>query len=58
LLFLEDFREDMQGITANVSQKHIDEAPRAYKDFFEVLRQQESLAIVEKFIKPVINWKA
>jgi tRNA-splicing ligase RtcB len=57
-LKLDDFQEDMQGVVANVSQKHIDEAPRAYKDFFEVLKQQEDLALVEKFYKPVINWKA
>lgn len=57
-LKLEDFEQDMTAVTCNVSEKHLDESPRAYKDFYDVMAKQDKLCEVYKYIKPLINWKA
>lgn len=56
-LSIVDFSEIMQGITAKVSEKTIDESPFAYKDIFTVMAQQESLLDVVAHVKPIINIK-
>ncbi len=54
---MEEFKESMKGIVGNVSQKTLDEAPRAYKNIDEVMSAQEKSVRVVKRIKPLINWK-
>lgn len=56
-LKVEDFVDTMQGITASVGEKTLDEAPMAYKDIFEVMRLQSGLVDVLHHIKPLINIK-
>lgn len=40
---METFTEQMEGIIANVSEKHLDEAPDAYKSISSVMAQQQGL---------------
>lgn len=47
----------MQGIVTNHTDETIDEAPDAYKDIFEVMKQQEDLVEVIDYIKPILNIK-
>lgn len=56
-LKLEDFEQSMQGITARVGEKTLDESPDAYKDIFEVMRQQSDLVDVVAHVRPIINIK-
>ncbi|MBC8207441.1 MAG: RtcB family protein [Kiritimatiellales bacterium] len=53
-----EFRETMQGITARVDARTLDESPFAYKDIFEVMRLQSDLVEVCRHITPIINIKA
>jgi tRNA-splicing ligase RtcB len=57
LLNMDDFREEMQDVTALVSEKTLDESPEAYKNIFDVMRLQEDLVEVVTHIKPMINIK-
>jgi tRNA-splicing ligase RtcB len=54
---LEQFRESMKGIKANIEEKIIDEAPMAYKDINKVMENQKSSIKIIKKIIPMINWK-
>ena len=54
---LEQFQEQMIGITAPVGKDTIDESPMAYKDIFEVMELQKGSVEVIKHLKPIINWK-
>ena len=54
---LEDFKEEMKGITGTISQSTLDEAPQAYKNIFQVMKAQEKSVKVLKQLKPIINWK-
>ena len=55
---LEQFKEEMKGIVANVRKNTIDESPGAYKDINEVIAAQEGIVInVVDYIKPIINVK-
>ena len=56
-LNLSEFQESMQKVTALVNADTLDESPLAYKDIFEVMRQQEELVEVLHHIKPLINIK-
>ena len=56
-LRLEDFQRTMMGIQARVKPATLDESPAAYKDIFEVMRQQEPLVTVRHHIRPLINIK-
>jgi tRNA-splicing ligase RtcB len=56
-LSLEAFKEQMQGVTAMVSDDTLDESPMAYKDIFEVMRLQSDLVDVLHHVKPLINIK-
>ena len=51
------FCETMDGITALVEEKTIDESPFAYKNIFEVMKLQKDLVEVVAHIKPLINIK-
>jgi len=54
---IEQFRESMKGIHANISIKIIDEAPMAYKNIDAIMEaQKESVKVVKK-LAPFINWK-
>jgi tRNA-splicing ligase RtcB len=55
---LKDFEETMGDITAKVGQSTIDESPFAYKDIFQVMKEQEDLVHVKHRVKPLINIKA
>lgn len=52
-----DFKKAMAGITAKVDAETLDESPFAYKDIFEVMRQQEGLVSVKHRVVPLINVK-
>jgi tRNA-splicing ligase RtcB len=56
-LSLHQFKESMEGITARVTGGTLDEAPMAYKNIFEVMKQQKDLVDVIHHIKPIINIK-
>ncbi|MES9822495.1 MAG: RtcB family protein, partial [Candidatus Thiodiazotropha sp.] len=57
-LSMEEFRREMEGVTAKVSEHTLDEAPMAYKDIFEVMKMQEELVEVRHHVRPLINIKA
>lgn len=54
---IEEFKKSMSGIKGTVSEKIIDEAPRAYKDIHKVIGMQKSSVKVLRHIVPLINWK-
>jgi tRNA-splicing ligase RtcB len=54
---IEDFADAMQGITARIEESTKDESPFAYKNIFEVMRQQEDLVTVKHHVRPIINIK-
>ena len=54
---MEDFKKQMEGITAKVDEGTRDESPAAYKNIFSVLDLQKDLIDVKKHIRPVINCK-
>lgn len=56
-LDIETFEKDMKGIMCTVSEKYIDESPKAYKDMGTVLEQQEDLISIIGHIEPIINIK-
>lgn len=56
-LSLEKFEEDMKNVVASVSKSTLDEAPDAYKDIFEVMRQQDDLVEIIAYVKPLISVK-
>lgn len=56
-LHINDFRNTMSGITANVAKGTLDESPMAYKDIFEVMENQKDLVEVIAHVKPLINIK-
>ena len=58
ILNVENFTEQMKGITAKVCDKTLDESPSAYKNIFEVMELQKELVTVIHHIKPIINIKA
>lgn len=58
VLSQEKFSATMDGITAKVSPETLDESPFAYKDIFEVMRQQSALVEVVAHLRPIINIKA
>lgn len=56
-LLLADLYEDMENIVTNHSDATLDEAPKAYKNIFEVMKLQEDLVEVIEHIKPLLNIK-
>ena len=57
-LNLDDFKETMKWITAKVCEETKDESPEAYKNIFDVMKQQDDLVEVVAHITPLINIKA
>jgi len=56
-LDMKDFSETMKGIQAKVDMSTLDESPDAYKNIFDVMRQQEHLVEVIAHVQPLINIK-
>lgn len=57
---LEDFQHQMGNVDADgftIDEKRIDEAPGAYKDIHEVMKNQTDLIDVIDHVKPVVNVK-
>lgn len=59
-LYLIDFKNQMDGITAKVEDSTIDESPSAYKTIEDIIgaQEREGLFDVVNRIKPIINVKA
>ena len=56
-LSLEEFNETMKDVVTNHTESTLDEAPKAYKDIYEVMRLQEDLVEVIDQVIPIINIK-
>lgn len=56
-LNLEAFTETMTGVVARVEASTLDESPFAYKDIFEVMRQQQALVEIVAHVRPILNVK-
>lgn len=56
-LSVEKFTATMKGITAKIEADTLDESPEAYKDIFEVMRQQSEMVDVVAHVRPIINIK-
>lgn len=57
---LEDFQYQMGNVDADgftIDEKRIDEAPGAYKDIHEVMKNQTDLIDIIDHVKPVVNVK-
>lgn len=54
---LDDFKATMVGIQAKVCDATRDESPFAYKDIFQVMKDQQDLVEVVAHVKPIINIK-
>jgi RNA-splicing ligase RtcB len=58
-LSLKEFKSDMQGVfTTTATNKTIDESPRAYKDYQQILEKINQTVKVTKILKPIYNFKA
>ena len=58
-LKMEDFENSKKGIwSSTVCKDTIDEAPMAYKNMDEIVKNIEPTASVENIIKPIFNFKA
>lgn len=53
----EAFEESMKGIICDTHPSVKDEAPQAYKDLTEVMKNQESLTDIVYHLRPIINVK-
>ena len=53
----EEFEQSMKGIVCDTHPSVKDEAPQAYKDLTEVMKNQESLAEIVYRLLPIINVK-
>jgi len=58
-LQLSDFEKSMEGIwSSTVCKDTLDEAPMAYKDMSEIVKNIEPTAEIVSVIKPIFNFKA
>lgn len=57
LLGIEEFRTEMEGIKAKVSNGVLDENPYAYKEFDVVMAAQQELVDIVTYVQPIINIK-
>jgi len=55
----DDFLKEMKeaGVECNITESTVDESPSAYKNIFEVMKQQENMVNVTDRIIPLINVK-
>ena len=56
-LKMKDFTKVMEGIVANVDEARLDESPFAYKDIYQVMKDQKDLVEVIVHVKPILNVK-
>lgn len=56
-LDLSEFSSTMSNVIAKVDKDTLDESPFAYKNIFDVMKQQSELVQVKHHIKPIINIK-
>ena len=56
-LSLDEFHSDMTNIVTNHNDDTIDEAPKAYKNIYEVMELQKDLVDVIEHIRPILNIK-
>jgi tRNA-splicing ligase RtcB len=56
-LSLEEFNNSMEDIVTNHCKATLDEAPKAYKNIFEVMELQKDLVDVVDYVKPILNIK-
>lgn len=56
-LSVEQFTDTMRGVVAKVDAETLDESPFAYKDIFDVMRQQADMVEIKHHIRPLINIK-
>ena len=56
-LSLDEFHNDMANIVTNHNDDTLDEAPKAYKNIFEVMELQKDLVDVVEHIRPILNIK-
>lgn len=56
-LSLEEFHKEMEGVVTNHTDATLDEAPKAYKDIYEVMSLQEDLVEVIDQVTPILNIK-
>jgi tRNA-splicing ligase RtcB len=56
-LDLAEFHNQMIGIVTNHNDSNIDEAPKAYKNIFEVMEAQKDLVEVIDRVIPLLNIK-
>lgn len=58
-LTLTNFKKEMEGIySSTVSRKTIDEAPMAYKNMEDIIKNIGDTVTIDKVIKPIYNFKA
>jgi len=55
----ESFRKEMLEacVTGNFTDSVLDEAPKAYKNIYQVLEAQKKSIRILNHLKPFINWK-
>ncbi len=56
-LSLDEFHNDIANIVTNHNDDTIDEAPKAYKNIYEVMELQKDLVNVVEHIRPILNIK-
>jgi tRNA-splicing ligase RtcB len=56
-LSMDDFKDAMKGIVADVKESILDESPGAYKNFSKVMEAQKESVRIIHHIKPLINVK-
>lgn len=56
-LNLDEFKYEMEGVTALVEESTLDESPFAYKNIFDVMKLQSDLVEIVDHVKPIINIK-
>ena len=52
---MDEFRHQLEGVTAKVEHSTLDEAPAAYKDIFEIMKLQADMVTVKHHLMPLIN---
>jgi tRNA-splicing ligase RtcB len=51
---MDEFREAMVGVSTNITESVLDEAPQAYKNIEKVMKHQEDLVKIEATLKQVL----
>ena len=54
-----DYKREMKGIYSTcISRDTLDEAPFAYRNAEEIMKQMEETVRIRKMLRPVYNFKA